>query len=266
MSSKAFESSTNKLKVTLDGHTAVLIIDNPSANTWDTESLGALPQLLDQLSANKEIYSLVVTGAGPKFFSAGADLKLFKDGDKAMARQMARLFGEAFEALSNFRGVTIAAINGYAMGGGLECALACDIRIAETQAVMALPEATVGLAPCAGGTQNLAWAVGEAWAKRMILCGERVDSSTALRIGLVEEVCPAGESKAKALELAKKVEGQSPTSVRLCKKLIQSARCVPLTQALPVERELFVDLFDTFDQREGVNAFFEKRKASWKNG
>ena len=122
----------------------------------------------------------MVTGEGEKFFSAVADLKLFADGDKALAREMARRFGEAFETLSQFRGVSIAAINGYAMGGGLECALACDIRIAETQAQMALPEAAVGLLPCAGGTQLLPLLVGEGWAKRMILCGERVTAETAL--------------------------------------------------------------------------------------
>ena len=114
------------------------------------------------------------------------------------------LFGEAFEALSAFRGVSIAAVNGYAMGGGLECALACDIRIAEEQAQMALPEAGVGLLPCAGGTQNLPWLVGEGWAKRMILCGERIDARTAERIGLVEEVVAKGQALDAALKLAEK--------------------------------------------------------------
>ena len=256
---------TQKLKLDRVGHCAVLTIDNPSANTWDTDSLAALPVLLQRLEADPGVWSLVITGAGPKFFSAGADLKLFKDGDKAMARRMARLFGSAFEALSKFRGVTIAAINGYAMGGGLECALACDLRIAETQAQMALPEATVGLLPCGGGTQTLSWLVGEGWAKRMILCGERVDAATALRIGLVEEVVPTGEAKTKALEWAQKIEAQSPSSLASCKTLIQSARHRPMDVSWTSERELFVDLFDRADQKEGVNAFLEKRKPAWKN-
>src|SRR5690606_33781245 len=115
------------------------------------------------LNADRDIYTLIVTGAGQKFFSAGADLQQFADGDKALARTLARRFGEAFEALSAFRGVSVAAINGYAMGGGLECALACDLRIAEEHAQMALPEAAVGLLPCAGGTQNLPWLVGAGW-------------------------------------------------------------------------------------------------------
>jgi enoyl-CoA hydratase/carnithine racemase len=259
------ETGTSKLKLEIQGHTAVLTIVNPSANTWDTESLGALPGLVARLNDNKDVWSLVITGEGPKFFSAGADLKIFKDGDKAAARQMARLFGAAFEALTNFRGVSIAAINGYAMGGGLECALACDLRVAETQAQMALPEASVGLLPCAGGTQTLAWLVGEGWAKRMIFLGERVDAATAQRIGLVEEVVPTGEAKRKALEWATKVEGQSPSSLALCKRLVQASRERSMNSAWSLERELFVDLFDRQDQKEGVNAFLEKRKPVWKN-
>lgn len=254
-----------KLGLEILGHTALLRIQNPPANTWDEESLTLLEKTVQSLNENREIYALVITGSGDKFFSAGADLNLFADGDKARARKMARVFGRAFETLSQFRGVSIAAINGYAMGGGLECALACDIRIAETQAQLALPEATVGLLPCAGGTQNLPWLVGEGWAKRMILCGERISAETAEKIGLVEECVATGEALPSALALAEKVAKQSPSSVSACKKLIMSARTNPMQQALPVEREYFVDLFDTEDQKEGVNAFLEKRKAVWKN-
>jgi enoyl-CoA hydratase/carnithine racemase len=253
------------LQLELNGHTAIVKLDNPPAHTWTADSLAALARLVADLNANREIYSLVVTGSGENFFSAGADLTLFADGDKATARLMARRFGEAFEALSGFRGVSIAAINGYAMGGGLECALACDIRIAERHAQMALPEAAVGLLPCAGGTQNLAWLVGEGWAKRMVLCGERVDAETALRIGLVEQVADKGAGLAAALALAKSVEKQSPTSVAACKKLIQGARHHAPGQLLPVEREWFVDLFDTQDQKEGVQAFLGKRAPVWRN-
>lgn len=248
------------------GSTAIVTLNNPPAHTWTADSLQSLTRLVADLNVDRSIYALVITGDGAKFFSAGADLKLFADGDKARARLMARRFGEAFEALSAFRGVSIAAINGYAMGGGLECALACDIRIAEAHAQMALPEATVGLLPCAGGTQNLPWLVGEGWAKRMILCGERIDAATALRIGLVEEVVATGAGLEAALALAARVAKQSPTSVTACKTLIQGARSNPLKQLLPIERELFVDLFDTEDQKEGVNAFLQKRSAEWRNG
>jgi enoyl-CoA hydratase/carnithine racemase len=247
------------------GHTALLTLNNPPAHTWTQDSLAALARLVADLNADREIYSLVITGAGEKFFSAGADLKLFADGDKGVARAMARRFGEAFEALAGFRGLSIAAINGFAMGGGLECALACDLRVAEEHAQMALPEASVGLLPCAGGSQWLAWQVGEAWAKRLILCGERIDAATALRIGLVQEVVPQGHALERALALAKLVERQSPTSVAACKKLIHGARTQSPSATLVAEREAFVDLFDTEDQREGVNAFLGKRAPRWRN-
>lgn len=248
------------------GHTALVTLDNPPAHTWTLASLNALTQLVADLNADPDVYALVITGGGAKFFSAGADLKVFADGNKDMAFAMAAAFGEAFEALSAFCGVSIAAINGYAMGGGLECALACDIRIAEEHAQMALPEASVGLLPCAGGTQHLPWLVGEGWAKRMILCGERVDAAKALAIGLVEEVVPTGKAAATALALAAKVARQSPSSVTACKTLIQGARSHPLVNSLPDERTLFLGLFDTQDQKEGVQAFLEKRPAEWKNG
>lgn len=258
-------STSEKLKVEILGHTALLTIDNPAANTWDTESLPALKDLIEKLNADRDVWALVLTGAGEKFFSAGADLKLFADGDPGTARDMAQYFGEGFECLADFRGVSIAAINGFAMGGGLEVALACDIRIAEEQASMALPEAKVGLLPCAGGTQRLSWLVGEGWAKKMILCGERVDAVTAERIGLVEEVVAKGTAKERALALAEQVGEQSPISVTSCKELIAQAREKALAGALPYERQKFVDLFGTEDQKEGVNAFLEKRKPVWKN-
>ena len=153
-------STSDKLKVEIIDHTALITIDNPGANTWDTDSLPALASLIETLNANKNIFALVITGQGEKFFSAGADLNLFADGDPDQARAMAEFFGKGFECLADFRGVSIAAINGFAMGGGLEACLACDIRIAEEQAQMALPEPKVGLLPCAGGTQRLSWLVG----------------------------------------------------------------------------------------------------------
>jgi len=258
-------STSEKLKVELRGHTALVTMDNPGANTWDKESLPALKDLVEKLNDDRNIYALVLTGAGEKFFSAGADLKLFADGDPDNARAMAVYFGEAFETLADFRGVSIAAVNGFAMGGGLEVAMACDIRIAEEQAQMALPEAKVGLLPCAGGTQRLSLLVGEGWAKRMILCGERIDAATAERIGLVEEVVAKGEALGKAMALAEQVGEQSPTSVAFCKRLVHSGRDTVIAAGLEGERDLFVELFSTDDQREGVNAFLEKRKPEWKN-
>ncbi|HEY1078238.1 MAG TPA: enoyl-CoA hydratase [Fontimonas sp.] len=255
---------TPLLKLERRGSTALITMDNPAANVWTLESLDGLRDLVRQLDADTSVRALVLTGQGAKFFSAGADLKVFAEGGKRAAADMARAFGEAFETLAAFRGVSVAAINGYAMGGGLEVALACDIRIAEAHAQMALPEGAVGLLPCAGGTQWLTRAVGDAWAKRMILCGERVDAQTALRIGLVEEVVESGRAVEAALALAAKVEKQSPGSVAFCKTLIHAARA-PAQAALPLERDLFLRLFDTRDQAEGVAAFLEKRKPEWRN-
>ncbi|RWX54893.1 enoyl-CoA hydratase [Photobacterium chitinilyticum] len=255
----------NAILVDIDSHVAVLTMNNAPANTWTAESLIQLRKIIEILNKDKNVYALVITGQGEKFFSAGADLKLFANGDKAIAVEMAQCFGRAFETLSAFRGVSIAAINGFAMGGGLEVALACDIRIAEAHVEMALPEAKVGLLPCAGGTQNLTWLVGEGWAKRMILCGERVNASQGLEIGLVEEVVASGQGLEVAMKVAGSVANQSPSSVSACKQLIQNCRQAPLEHGLMKERELFVQLFDTEDQTEGVNAFLEKRPPQWKN-
>ena len=258
-------SPSEKIKVEIDGSVAVITIDNPAANTWDRESLPALKAVVEALNTMDDVYAVVVTGAGTKFFSAGADLNVFADGDPVAARVMVEAFGGAFETLADYRGVSIAAINGFAMGGGLEVALACDIRIAEEQAQLALPEAKVGLLPCAGGTQRLTQLAGEGWAKRMILCGERIDAQKALSIGLVEEVVATGSALEVAKALAAKVGGQSPQSVAACKRLIHSARNIAIASGLAAEREEFVQLFSTEDQREGVNAFLEKRAPEWKN-
>jgi len=252
---------------TIDGHVAVITLNNPSANTFTAAGLAEFHALIDDLNDNRDVYAAIVTGQGDKFFSAGADLKTFANGDKAEARRMAQLFGSAFEALQEARPVIIAAINGYAMGGGLECALSCDLRIAEEHAQMALPEASVGLLPAGCGTQTLPWLVGEGWAKRMILTNERVDATRALAIGLVEEVVPRGQALPAAVLLANRVSTLSPQAVTFSKQLIhQARRGTPRHAALALERERFVDLFDGVDQLEGVHAFLEKRKPSWRNG
>lgn len=249
----------------IDGHTAFVTINNPPANTWTPESLTALEKLVGDLNAERSVYALVITGAGEKFFSAGADLKRFQ-GDKVYARHFIARFGAAFEALMNARFVSIAAVNGYAMGGGLECALSCDMRIAEAHAQMALPEPAVGLLPAGCGTQNLPWLVGEGWAKRIILTNERVDAQTALRIGLVEEVVEKGQAFAKAKAIAERIGTLSPRAVEYCKELIHNARNgIPRRAGLSLERERFMDLFEHSDQAEGVKAFLDKRKPEWKN-
>jgi len=249
----------------IEGHTAFVTLENPPANTWTPADLGALEGLVHALEADRSVYAAVLTGAGEKFFSAGADLKSFH-ADKVLARHFIARFGAAFGALMEARFVTIAAINGYAMGGGLEWALSCDVRIAESHAQMGLPEPSVGLLPAGCGTQNLPWLVGEGWAKRMILTNERVDAATALRIGLVQEVVDKGAALACATAMAERVATLSPRAVASCKSLIHNARNgIPRRAGLALERERFMDLFDHGDQAEGVAAFLEKRKPAWKN-
>ncbi|EAW32645.1 enoyl-CoA hydratase [marine gamma proteobacterium HTCC2143] len=253
------------LKLEKRGHVAILTMNNPPANTWTPESLRLLKHIIGELNEDKENYSLIVTSDSEKFFCAGADLNRFNHDDKAQSFEFSLAFGEAFEALTNYQGVSIAGITGFAMGGGLEVALSCDVRICEEQAQMALPEAAVGLLPCGLGSQQLSWLVGEAWAKRMMLLGERIKAPQAEKIGLVSEVVATGTVLEKALELAAKVESQSPTSVRYCKSLIMEARGGDINSAFSKEREQFVKLWDSQDQKEGVSAFIEKRKADWKN-
>lgn len=247
------------------GHTAVITMNNPPANTWTPESLAQLEKLILELDADPDNYALVIASASTKFFSAGADLHSFHHDDNGQAFAFAQAFGSAFGALAGYRGVSIAAITGFAMGGGLEVALCCDIRIAEQQAQMALPEAAVGLLPCGLGSQQLPWLVGEAWAKRMILLGERMNADQGLAIGLLQEVVPTGQALATAMALAEKAARQSPTSVRYCKQLIMAARRQPMASAMALERELFVRLWDTPDQMEGIAAFIEKRAPQWKS-
>ncbi|TKC92669.1 enoyl-CoA hydratase [Trinickia terrae] len=243
---------------------ALITLKRPPANAFTAEGLLQLQRTIEQLNDEPRVRAIVITGDGPKFFCAGADLNQFADGDRAHARVAAQRFGATFEALQNARAVVIAAINGYAMGGGLECALSCDIRIAEEHAQLALPEPGVGLLPCGAGTQTLPWLVGEGWAKRIILTGERVDAKTALRINLVEEVVERGASRDAAMAMARRVNALSPQAVTSSKTLIHQARNgVPRGAALALERERFVDLFDGSDQREGVNAFLEKRAPHW---
>lgn len=263
--SEQTSDSTDSLLLEKHGHIALLTFNNPPAHTWTPESLMALKAIVEQLNVDPDNYGLVLTGGGNKFFSAGADLKRFNHDDKGKAVNFSAAFGDGLAALTNYQGVSIAAINGYAMGGGLEVALACDVRIAASQAQMALPECAVGLLPCGLGSQHLSWLVGEQWAKRMILLGERLTAEQALTIGLISEIVEQDTIVAHALNLAAKVEAQSPTSVRYCKDLIMAAREQPINSVFPKEREKFVQLWDSQDQKEGVAAFLEKRKPQWKN-
>ncbi|MBB3104404.1 enoyl-CoA hydratase [Azomonas macrocytogenes] len=252
----------HKLTVETHGHTALITINQPPANNWDHDSLIGLRQVLEHLNRDDGVYALVISGHGEKFFSAGIDPKLFANGDRVYAWEIAQRLGKAFEALRDFRGISIAAINGFALGAGLECALACDVRIAERQVQLGFPEAAHGLMPCAGGIRLLPQLVGIGWAKRMLLCGERIDAETAVRIGLIEQQVDPGESRRHALLMAGRIARQSPMATQAIKLLLNAnARENPG----PAEREAFVALFDTEDAREGINAFLEQREPNWRN-
>ena len=246
-------------------YVSVLTFNNPPAHTWTPESLQQLQQIVLELNANPANRALVLTGAGDKFFSAGADLQRFHHRDVTQATDFSTAFGEAFQVLSTYQGVSIAAINGYAMGGGLEVALACDIRIAEQHAQLALPECAVGLLPCGLGTQQLAWLVGEQWAKRMVLLGERLSAQQALTIGLVSEVVESGGALQHCLALAEPVQKQSPSAVESCKELIMAARDQTLSEGYALERQRFIQLWQDENQFEGVSAFLEKRPPQWRS-
>lgn len=255
--------SKDELVLERHHHTAVIIIDHPPANTWSRQGLDSLYDVVGRCADDPAIKSLVVTGRGERFFCAGDDLNTFVDGDPSSAYGDACRIGRALERLAAFPGVTIAAINGYCLGGGLECALACDIRLCETHAQLGLPEPGVGLLPCGGGTQRLPWLVGEGWAKRIVLCGEKVDAATAARIGLVEEVVGQGEALAAALKLAAAAARQGPNAVAACKRLIDAAREHAIAEYLPRERAAFAELFRSAEPAEGVAAFLEKRPPNW---
>lgn len=245
------------------GRVATLTLTHPPANTFTEAGLLALDARLREVEADPNIAALVVTGDGDKFFCAGDDLNMFAEADPARARELAYVLTAALHRLERFHGVTIAAINGYCLGGGLECALACDIRIAETQAQLGLPETKIGLLPGGGGTQRLPWLVGEGWAKRLILCGEQIDAETAQRIGLIEQVVEPGKALDTALALAEKAGQQGPRAVAASKRLIDTAQHGALEVGHARERDVFAGLFETDEPHEGVGAFLQKRTPNW---
>jgi enoyl-CoA hydratase/carnithine racemase len=230
-------------------------------NALGLEMRTALAEAWCEFRDSADVEVAIFTGTG-RAFCAGEDMK--ESVERGMAGNPLRAPNPYEEGAIDKP--VIAAINGYAMGGGLECTLSCDLRIAEEHAQMALPEPGVGLLPAGSGTQNLPWLVGEGWAKRMILTNERIDAATALRIGLVQEVVPKGKGLEAATSLADRVATLSPRAIEYCKALIHNARNgIPRRAGLALERERFMDLFDHSDQAEGVAAFLEKRKPEWKN-
>jgi enoyl-CoA hydratase len=233
-------------------------------NAFNTEQLESMLAAVNEVSESAEIRVAVLTGAGDKAFAAGADIKEMSAKTPAEAQVFAALGHAIGQAISASAKPWIAAVNGYAFGGGCEMALACDIRIAAENAVFAQPEVGLGIPPGWGATQRLPRIVGPGLAAEMILSGRWVRAEEALQVGLVSAVYPAGELLERAIELGEKIAANAPLAVGASKRLLSLAFDVDPDIGLEHERQAFALLFGTDDQREGMQAFVEKRQAGFK--
>lgn len=247
---------------------AVLTINNPPVNALNSRVMAELLQNLEELAGDDGVRVLIVTGAGDRAFVAGADIKEFPglfQGRAGLAGQFALAGHKMFNALDNFPRPTIAAVNGLALGGGCELALACDLRVAADTAQFGLPEIKLGLFPGGGGTQRLPRLIGEARAKELMYLGEPITAGEALQIGLVNRVVPAGQLVEETMKLAGKLASRPGVALNLIKQAVDRGLQVSLEEGLKIEADLFDRVFLTEDVQEGVNAFLEKRKAEFKH-
>ena len=244
---------------------AVVTIDNqPALNALNAPTLTQLDQIFDALAKNQEVKGVIVTGGGEKSFVAGADISEFLQikGNTAVGF-MAR--GQRiFDKIEAFDRPVIAAVNGFALGGGNEIALCCDIRIAAENAVFGQPEVTLGLIPGYGGTQRLPRLIGPGKAKEIICADERINAQEALRIGLVERVVPKGQAVEEAKKLLKKIMTKGPVAIKMAKKAINEGLGMSLRGGLDLEASCQGVCFSTEDKNEGAKAFLEKRPANFK--
>ncbi len=238
---------------------ATLTIDRPSVkNALDMETVDECRAALGALSADRDIGVLVITGAGDAAFVSGADINDIsgRGRDEGLAAINSSLFAE----IDRFPRPTIAAINGYALGGGCELALACDIRIASENAKFGQPELGLGIIPGAGATQRLPRIVGLGWAKHLVLTGDVIDARQALEIGLVTAITPHGQLQIRAREMAKRVLRQGPLAARLAKMALNASARVDLDSGLLIETLAQALCYSSEDKAEGTQAFLEKRK------
>lgn len=243
------------------GPYAVATIHRPEAlNALNSQVLADLAELLDTVEADEEIRVLVITGAGEKAFVAGADIGEMSTLTKAEGEAFGKKGNDVFRRLETLPIPTIAAVNGFALGGGCELSMSCDIRICADTAVFGQPEAGLGITPGFGGTQRLARLVGPGMAKQLIYTAKNIKADEALRIGLVNAVYPAQELLPAAEKLAVTIAKNAPIAVRACKKAINDGLQVDMDRAVTIEEKLFGSCFETADQKEGMSAFLEKRK------
>ncbi len=245
---------------------ATLIINNPPVNILSKGVVEQLSIAAEEIRKDPEVRVVILTGAGEKAFMAGGDIKSFPDwiGKGAEeAKQKSLWLQEPLNKIERLPQPTIAAINGLALGGGCELALSCDIRIAEKQVKIGLPEIKLGLFPGAGGTQRLPRLVGKARAKEIIFTGEPLTAEEACQIGLVNHIAPKGRSLEKAMELANKIKQFSFPALSYAKRAIDEGHEQTLEKGLVTEAEYFGYVFQTKDVKEGVEAFIQKRPANF---
>lgn len=238
---------------------AVVTINRPPVNALNARLMNELIDVFEELGRRDNVRVVVLSGAG-KAFIAGADLTEIPALDNQAGREFSRLGQRMTSAISDFARPVLAAVEGMALGGGCEVALACDIRVASEAAVFGQPEVKVGVIAGAGGTQRLPRLVGTGTAKLLSFTGETIVAPEAWRIGLVEKVVPAGEALREALALAAKINANSPAAVSLTKQSIDKGINLSLQEGLRIEQENFGKVCDTEDKNEGVRAFLEKRK------
>ena len=242
---------------------ATLTVNRPEArNALDKETVDELRAHLDAVRTREDVGAVVVTGAGDQVFVAGADIRQLRECRRADALQA--INSSLFAAIDRFEKPTIAAINGHALGGGCELALACDIRIAAEHARLGQPEVGLGIIPGAGATQRLPRLIGLGRAKQLVLTGDTIDAHTALSWGLVSGVTPAVELPSAARAMARRILERGPLALRLAKLALNASARVDLDSGLLIETLAQAICFDSDDKHEGTTAFLEKRKPSFK--
>ncbi|HAK54877.1 MAG: enoyl-CoA hydratase-related protein [Vicinamibacterales bacterium] len=247
------------IRVSVDAGVAVLTFDRPEVrNALNLETVREGEAALAGLAANDGVGALVLTGGGDKAFVSGADINDLRE--RTRDEGLAAINSSFFVAVERFPRPTIAAVNGYALGGGCELALACDLRIAADTAKFGQPELGLGIIPGAGATQRLPRVVGLGRAKHLILTGEIIDAAQALDIGLVSAVVPAAELEGKARELARRILRHGPLAARLAKVALNASARVDLESGLLIETLAQALCYESDDKREGTTAFLEKRK------
>ncbi|MGM0590698.1 MAG: enoyl-CoA hydratase/isomerase family protein [Halobacteriota archaeon] len=252
--------SWETVRLDVDDDVATLTVDRPDRlNALNAETLEALSEAMDEVEASSARV-LVVTGAGEDAFVAGADIDYMQGLSTPEAKAYAERGHRLVRRLREFPGPTIAAINGYAFGGGCELALACDIRVASERAILGQTEIDLGIIPGWGGTQRLPLLVGDEVARRLIFFGERVDASDAQELGLVGDVVAHDQLRAHVEELADELASKPRHALAAAKETIDAVYEMPQEAGLAFERQAWSGLFGTHDQREGMQAFLEKRE------